>query len=56
MTGLVANKDVYVYEYEAVGNAIVQKMVDRPIFIYSVKRKNKSKILGDLSSVKVNTN
>jgi hypothetical protein len=54
VTGVVANDDVNVHEYEAVGKAIVQKMVGQPIFTYSFKRKDKVKTLGDSSLVKVN--
>lgn len=54
VTGVVANDDVNVHDYEAVGKAIVQKMVDQPIFTYSFKRKDKVKTLGASSSVKVN--
>ena len=54
VTRVVANDDVNVRDYEAVGQAIVQKMVDQPIFTYSFKRKDKVKTLGESSSVQVN--
>ena len=54
VTRVVANDDVNVHDYEAVGKAIVQKMVDQPIFTYSFKRKDKVKTLGESSSVQVN--
>jgi len=54
VTGMVANDDVNIHDYEAVGKAILQKMVNQPIFTYSFKRKDKVKTLGDSSSVQVN--
>ena len=54
VTGVVANDDVNVHEYEAVGKAMVQKMVGQPMFTYSFKRKDIVKTLGDSSLVKVN--
>ena len=54
VTGVVANDDVNVHEYEAIGKNIVQKMVGQGIVTYSFKRRDKAKTLGDSSSVKVN--
>ena len=54
VTGVVANDDVNVHEYEAIGKNIVQKMVGQGIVTYSFKRRDKAKTLGDSLSVKVN--
>lgn len=48
VTGVVANEDVNVHEYEIVGKTMVRKMVVQPLFICSCKRKDKVKTLGDL--------
>ncbi|KAG7174772.1 hypothetical protein Hamer_G018089 [Homarus americanus] len=43
ITGLVAKEDVNVHEYETVGNEIIEKMVGKPVFGISFKRKDRQK-------------
>ena len=53
ITGVVAQDDVNVDEYQTVGMQIKDKMKGQPVFTYAIKRKDKVKTLGDSCSVKV---
>ena len=53
MTGVVAKEDLNVQEFVTVGNEIIEKMVGKPIFGISFKRKDRAKTLADESSIKV---
>lgn len=53
VTGVVAKEDVNAHEYEIVGKEIVEKMIGKPIFGISFKRKERAKTLADESSIKV---
>src|SRR4029434_788400 len=50
--GVVA-KEVNVHEFETVGNEIIKKMIGKPVFGISFKRKDRAKTLADDSTVKV---
>ncbi|KAJ8396734.1 hypothetical protein AAFF_G00015720 [Aldrovandia affinis] len=53
VTGVVAKEDVNVHEFETVGNErMVEKMVGKPIFGISFKRKDQAKTLADKSNIK----
>lgn len=41
------------HEFETVGNEIIEKMVEKPIFGISFKRKDWAKTLADDSTIKV---
>ena len=47
VTGIVAKEDVNVHEFETVGSEIVEKMVGKPVFGISFKRKDRAKTLVD---------
>ncbi|KAK3859263.1 hypothetical protein Pcinc_034617 [Petrolisthes cinctipes] len=51
ITGLVAKEDVYVHEFETVGNEIIDKMVGKPVFGISFKRKDQATTLTDESTI-----
>jgi len=53
VTGVVAKEDVNVHDFENVGNEILEKMVGKPIFGISFKRKDRAKTLADESTIKV---
>ena len=53
VTGVVAKKEVNVHEFETVGNEIIKKMIGKPVFGISFKRKDRAKTLADDSTVKV---
>ncbi|KAK3848948.1 hypothetical protein Pcinc_044279 [Petrolisthes cinctipes] len=51
ITGLVAKENVNVHEFETVGNEIIDKMVGKPIFGISFKRKGRATTLADESTI-----
>ena len=53
VTGVVTKEDVNVHEFQTVGNEIIVKMVEKPIFGISFTRKDRAKTLADESSIKV---
>ena len=53
ITGVVANPNVNVVEFESVGRSITEAMIGQCTFTYSFKRKNKAVTLGDESAITV---
>lgn len=53
VTGVVAKEEVNVHVYETVGNKIIEKMVGKPVFGISFKRRDRATTLGDDSFIKV---
>ena len=53
VNGVVADGDVNVHEFESVGRNIMDKMIGQSVFSIDFKRKDKAKILANISSVKV---
>ena len=53
ITGIMADDNVDVDEFCAVGQKCFDKLVGIPVFTYSFKRKDKAKTLGDSTAVKV---
>lgn len=45
VTGVVAKEEVNVHEFETVGNEIIEKMIGKPVFGISFKRKDRQKLL-----------
>ena len=43
VTGVVAKEEVNVHEFETVGNDIIEKMIGKPVFGISFKRKDRAK-------------
>ena len=53
VNGVVAEDDVNVHEFEAVGRNIMDKMIGQSVFSISFKRKDKAKTFGNISLVKL---
>ena len=53
INGIVANEDVNVHEYEAIGNKIIKRMIGQPVFSFSIKRTEKAKTLGSSTALQV---
>ncbi len=53
ITGIVAKEGVNVHESESVGTAIVETMIEKPVFGTSFKHKGKARALTDQSTIKV---
>nr|XP_055038535.1 uncharacterized protein LOC129426304 [Misgurnus anguillicaudatus] len=53
VTDVVAKEEVNVHKFETVGNEIIKKMVGKPVFGISFKRKDRAKTLADDSTIKV---
>ena len=53
ITGVVAQEDINVHEYASVGNEIIKRMVDQPVYSFSMKRKEKARTLGNSTAIQV---
>ena len=49
----MANKDINVHEYEAVGNKTIERMIEQPVFSFSINRTEKAKTLGNFTALQV---
>ena len=53
MNGVVAKEAVNVHKYVSVGNKIIDRMTEQPVFSCSFKRRDKATTMGDSYAVKV---
>ena len=53
INGIVANEDINMHEYEAVGNKIIERMTGQPVFSFSIKRTEKAKTLANSTALQV---
>ena len=53
VNGIVAGPDVNVHDFESVGNKIIEDIIRKSAFIYTFKRKDRAKTLGNISAEKI---
>ena len=53
INGIVANEDIKVHEYEAVGNKTIERMIGQPVFSFSINRMEKAKTLRNSTALQV---
>ena len=51
--GIVAEPDVYVHDFESIGNKVIEEIIRKSVFTYKCKRKDRAKTLGNISAVKI---
>ena len=51
--GIVANENINVHEYEAVGNKTIKRMIGQPVFSFSINRMEKARTLRNFTALQV---
>jgi len=53
INGIVAGPEMYVHDFESVGNKVIADMIGESAFTYKFQRKGRAQTLGNISAVKI---